>query len=711
MAIPIPPTPALSRFLTCLAPVAGVVLGLGLPTPALFAQTTTVPINVTVPAPQPATTAARIRWLRDEIARHDELYFKKNAPEISDAAYDALKRELQRLEPTLDAPSKASAIGDDRSGTFPTSGHRQPMLSLAKTYTEAELRAFIARTEQRAGGNPQRWVVEPKFDGLAISVTYEHGQLARAVTRGDGQQGDDVTANVRTIQGLVDTLPTGCPQQVELRGEVFIDYAEFARINTERDEAGLAPFSHPRTLAAGTLKLRDPLEVAKRRLRIAFFGLGAWDGPRPQPPTQQALHAQIREWKLPGVESVKIAQNPDEVWAAVTQLGRHRAALGFPTDGAVVKLDDVGLRQELGASAEAPYWTIAYKFPPERVSTRLIGITLQVGRTGIVTPVAELEPVVIAGTTIERASLYNADAIARRDLRVGDSVFVEKAGEIIPVVVGPVLSRRTPTATPFAFPSICPDCAGGLVRNEGEATTRCLQWACPGQLRRRVEHYVSPEAAGIKGMGPVLIAALVDSQRVQTVADLYRLRSNDLVNIGGVSELVARQLLEQIEQSKKVRLPRLIYGLSIPGVGRSAANEVAAGFTNLPQWAGANSSENGNAPKGSSAAIQEYLSQTENRRLIADLLAHGVCPKTVDRSESSGPLSGKSVVLTGTLLGWTRAEAKRHIEAAGGHITDAVNRRTDLVVAGENPGAKLTAARTLSIEIITESELRKRLFE
>ena len=554
-------------------------------------------------------------------------------------------------------------------------------------------------------------MVEPKFDGLAISVTYEHGRLVRAVTRGDGQQGDDVTANVRMIQGLADTLPSGCPQRVELRGEVFIDYAEFARINTEREEAGLAPFSHPRTLAAGTLKLRDPLEVAKRRLRIVFYGLGAWEGAPRQPSTQQALHAQIREWKLPGVESAKIAQNPDEVWASVTQLGRHRAVLGFPTDGAVVKLDDVNLQHELGASAEAPYWAFAYKYPPERINTRLLGITLQVGRTGIVTPVAELEPVVIAGTTIERASLYNADAIARRDLRVGDWVYVEKAGEIIPVVVGPDVSRRSHKVTPFAFPQNCPDCAGKLVRNEGEAITRCVQRDCPGQLRRRVEHYVSPEAAGIKGMGPVLIAALVNGQRIKTVADLYRLRQEDLVNTGGVSELVARQLLEQIEQSKNTRLPHLIYALSIPGIGRVSATEWAADFTNFPQWAAESRRVNGKPELVSSAAAQEFLAQDENRRLIADLQVLGVCPKNANQGGLKGSLTGKNLVLTGTLPSWSRDEAKQRIEAAGGHVIDAVSRRTDLVVVGDNPGMKLTAAHTLGVEIITEPELRKRLTE
>jgi DNA ligase (NAD+) len=653
--------------------------------------------------PEAAPASARIDELRREIARHDALYFKQNTLEISDAAYDGLKQELRQLEQSLgqlpaSAEDSESVIGDDRSDEFPLVSHQQPMLSLEKAYTESELRAFITRVAQRTGRSDLRWVVEPKFDGLAISVTYENGHLLRAVTRGDGHQGDDVTANVRTIPELAVTLPSTFPRSVELRGEVYLDYAEFNRLNQERDDAGETPFTHPRNLAAGTLKLHTPAEVARRRLRIVFYGLGAWDG-LPLPPTsQQALHARIRDWKLPGVESVTTAQTSNEVWTAVTQLGRHRAALSFPTDGAVIKLDDVALQHELGDSAKAPRWSIAYKYPPSRISTRLQQITLQVGRTGIITPLAELEPVVIGGTTVARASLYNAEVIARRDLRIGDWVFVEKAGGIIPVVVGPDVRRRTAALAPYPFPQTCPECAGKLVRNEGEATTRCVQSDCPGQLRRRIEHYVSPDAADIKGMGPVLIAALVNGHCLKTVADLYRLRTADLVYTGGVSERVGRQLIEQIEQSKKTRLGRLIYGLSIPGVGRAAAAEWAAGLENLPQWQAT-----------TPAPAQTYLSQVQNRALITDLIAFGVCPKTAGNASSKGPLFGKTVVLTGTLPSWNRAEARQQIEAVGGHVANAVSRRTHLVVAGENPGSKLNEAQSLGLEIITESELKKRL--
>jgi DNA ligase (NAD+) len=691
----------------------GVVYALACPATAQHSNTAS---DSTVPKQESALTNARLIWLRAEIARHDELYFKKNAPEISDAAYDSLKQELRQLErSTAKSGSAASEVeavpfvGDDRSGGFTSSVHRQPMLSLEKAYTEAELRAFIQRVEQHSGSSKLNWVIEPKFDGLAISVTYENGRLLRAVTRGDGLQGDDVTENVRTITGLAQTLPNGYPQVVELRGEVYIDYAEFGRLNVEREEAGEPLFTHPRNLAAGTLKLHDPKEVSRRHLRIVFYGLGAWEGSPVKPSNQQALHALVRDWHLPGVDSFKIAQTPDEVWAAVTRLGRQCGRLGFPTDGAVVKADACAVQEALGSSAEAPRWAIAYKFPPERVSTRLKAITLQVGRTGIITPVAELESVVIGGTTIERASLYNADAIARRDLRLGDWVYVEKAGEIIPMVVGPDSSRRTSVVTPFEFPLNCPVCLGKLVRNEGEATTRCVQRDCPGQLKRRIEHYASPEAAGIKGLRPVLIAALVDGRKIKTIADLYQLRMDDLVDTGGVSQPVALQLLEQIEQSKKTRLPRMIYGLSIPGVGRAAARDSAAGFTHLASWSAANRTGLAKPDSLRSTPLEAFFTEQENCTLIDNLLSLGVCPKTAEGPQQGGALAGKTVVITGALPSWTRAEAKQRIEAAGGRVTEAVSRRTHIVVTGEGAGAKLAEARALGIQILNEAELRKRL--
>jgi len=626
-----------------------------------------------------ADSDERLRWLRTEIARHDELYFKKAAPEISDAEYDTLKREMRALEKT-----QAQTVGDDRSGAFPTYRHREPMLSLEKAYSEAELRAFIDRVQRAAGGRQEMtWVIEPKFDGLAVSVTYEGGKLVRAVTRGNGLEGDDVTANVLTIADLPRTLPAGCPDVVEVRGEVYMSYAEYNRINAERAEAGEEVFAHPRNLAAGTLKQRDPAEVAKRRLSIVFYGLGAWQGAATAPVSQQALHVQVRAWGLPGVESFAVASTADEVWAAVERVGRQRASLGFPTDGAVVKIDAVAAQRALGASDEAPHWAVAYKFPPERVTTRLRAITLQVGRTGVVTPVAELETVKIGGTTIARATLHNEDEIARRDLRVGDFVYVEKAGEIIPAIAGVDLSRRVPGAEVFAFPDKCPSCETTLVRVEGEAAVRCPNSRCGAQVRRRVEHFASPDGAGIKGLGPVLIETLVTAGKVGSVADLYRLKRED-----GVSAA----MLSEIERSKQVELGRFIFGLGFPGVGQKAAEEMAARVGSL------------------TALMEEAGLSEESRALIVELVKLGVNPQAV-MAVASGSLAGKTVVLTGTLPTWSRAEATRRIEAAGAKVAGSVSRKTDWVVAGEGAGAKLEDAHTLGIMVIDEARLRSLLEE
>ena len=646
------------------------------------------------PATDVAQAAARIHWLRAEIARHNELYFKKAAPEISDADYDLLKRELIILEKTFPQAAASSAVvvapalGDDRSGDFPIYRHREPMLSLNKAYTEEELRAFHGRVERALDRDKQVFVVEPKFDGLALSVTYERGRLVRAVTRGNGREGDDVTANVLTIAGLPrvlravspDGAPNPIPDVVELRGEVYLDYAEFTRINAEREDAGEEPFAHPRNLAAGTLKQRDPAEVAKRRLSVVFYGWGAWQGAQDGPGSQQALHALVRAWGLPGVEKWTVTTSADETWAAVVRLGRERATLAFPTDGVVVKLDSQAGQRQLGASDEAPRWAVAYKFPPERVTTRLRAVTLQVGRTGVVTPVAELEPVNIGGTSISRATLHNADEIARRDLRVGDFVYVEKAGEIIPAITGVDLSRRAPESVAFVFPKECPSCGTPLVRAKGEAAARCPNGRCAAQVRRRIEHFAAPTGVGINGLGPVLIETLVTTRKVGSVADLYRLKRED-----GVTA----QVVTEIEHSRRIELGRFIFGLGLMGVGQKSAETLAARYGSLTALAEADELND------------------ESRAMIAELVVLGVDPQLA--GEESGPLAGKIVVLTGTLPTWSRAEATRRIEAAGGSVAGSVSRRTNLVVAGEGAGAKLTEARALGISVIDEAELRSLL--
>ena len=553
----------------------------------------------------------RIRWLRSEIARHNELYFKKAAPEISDAAYDELKRELAALEKTfpqaatVTGADNSPSLGDDRSGDFPIYRHREPMLSLEKAYNEAELRAFVTKVQRILSDERGEFVVEPKFDGLAISVTYERGKFVRAVTRGNGLEGDDVTANVLTISSLPRTLPASAPEVVEVRGELFIDYAEFTRINAEREAAGEEPFAHPRNLAAGTIKSKDPGEVAKRRLSLVFYGLGAWQGDAQAPETQQALHALLKAWDLPGVERLAVVKRT-EVWAAVEALGRERAKLPYPTDGAVVKIDSRVAQRALGSGDDAPRWAVAYKFSPERMTTRLRAITLQVGRTGAITPVAELEPVRIGGSTVARATLHNADEIARRDLRPGDFVYVEKAGEIIPAVTGVDLNRRGKDVAKFEFPKNCPACGTALER---EATVvRCPNARCAAQVRRRIEYFAAPEGVGIDGLGPALIERLVTAKKVAGVADLYRLTREDGV---------PARVLEEIERSRRAELGRFVFGLGLPGVGRKAAAGLAARYGRL------------------AALAEAEAPGQEGRALIAELVALGVNP------ESRGLLENK----------------------------------------------------------------------
>ncbi|MET0263626.1 MAG: NAD-dependent DNA ligase LigA [Rariglobus sp.] len=665
----------------------------------------------------------RLKWLRSEIARHDDLYFKKATPEISDAAYDALKRELNALEKASAKDSATSSesvsTGDDRSGNFATHRHGEPMLGLDKAYAEAELRAFLNRVSRSVGSDDSVFVVEPKFDGIAISITYEQGRLVRAATRGNGREGDDVTENALTIRNMPRRLSyngasdtkSKPPARVELRGEVYIDYAEFARINSEREEAGLALFANPRNLAAGTLKQKDPADVAARGLKVVFYGYGLWapgDGDA-APSSQQALNAWLRERDLPRVDRYDLEKGASAVLAAVDRWREELKKLPFPTDGVVVKLDSRAQWLRLGNSAEAPRGAIAYKFPPERVSTRVVGITLQVGRSGVITPVAELEPVELAGSKISRATLHNAADLSRRDVRVGDYVFVEKAGEIIPSISGVDLDRRTSEVKAFVFPSECPSCASELQTSKSGATVYCPSKRCPAQIQRKIEHFVAPAAVGIKGLGPVAIATLVRENKISNVADLYRLTAKDLVDAGVRSEAVAKRLLTEIERSKESDLARFILGLGIPQVGRANAEKLADRFGSLKAMSKATDEQLVDFSPVTRDALLAFLAEDENQRMFSAFESVGVNPQQPPMAAVKGPLTGKTVVLTGTLRGMTRAEATRRLTIAGARVVDSVNSRTDLLVAGDDAGSKLAEANAGGIQVIDENRLMKLL--
>jgi DNA ligase (NAD+) len=653
-----------------------------------------------VPATRPSD---QISALRREIVRHDELYHRTAAPEISDAEYDRLKQDLAALErehPDAGAAAPmAAAIGDDRSGLFSTYRHRVPMMSLEKAYAAADVRAFHSRLAKTLGTAELDYVVEPKYDGLAVSVTYENGRLVRAVTRGNGVEGDDITANVLQISGLARELragdAAGTPDVVELRGEIYVPLAEFARINAQRDLAGEPRFANPRNLAAGTVRQLDAREVAGRGLRIVFFGIGACEPALLRPRSQHELHSHLMVWGLPVMEKMWTAHGGDELGRAIHELDRARGGLAFPTDGAVIKLDSTAQQHAAGVNETGPRWALAYKFAPERVETQLRAITLQVGRTGVLTPVAELVPVELAGSKVARATLHNREEIARKDIRVGDFVYVEKAGEVIPAIAGVNLARRSETSRPFEFPIACPECYAPLARSEVEVAVRCPNHACPAQVRRRVEHFASKACLDIDGLGPALIDALVGNGWVNELPDLYRLRPADLLTLGKKNEKTVERLLAAIENSKHAELWRVIHGMGLPQVGAATAKDLARQCGSLAAL----------AEIGVNAA--PVLAEPRYQTLIAGLIAVGFAPRdtTTVRPTGAATLAGKTFVLTGTLPSLTRAQATAKIEAAGGKVVSAVTPGTHFAVVGAEPGAKFEQARALGVVTIDEATL------
>jgi DNA ligase (NAD+) len=661
--------------------------------------------------------ATRIDELRQQIRHHEERYYIDSAPEISDAEFDALVRELQNLERdhpdlvTVDSPTQR--VGGRPVETFASVRHAEPMLSLDNAYNVDELNAFDERLRRGLENveGPVPYVAELKIDGLSVALQYRDGRLVRAATRGDGTTGEDVTASVRTIRDIPHTLNGGPKGTIEVRGEIYLPRKEFERTNKEREEAGEPRFANPRNAASGAIRQIDPEQVRKRGLRAFLYQLVSQDG---TPGTHRKLLDALKQWGLPVEPHWKALKGIDKVaeycreWAEKRSSGAR--ALAFDTDGVVVKLDDIALRSRLGTTSKFPRWAVAYKFPPEQAETTLIRVSVNVGRTGAVTPFAELEPVFIAGTTVSMATLHNANEVARKDIRDGDRVIVEKAGDIIPQVVRVVNPERSDRAERWHMPTLCPRCQSTLIRGENEAVWRCENTSCPAKLQRGLEHFAARHAMNIEGLGESRIAQLIADGLVASYADVYRLTQERLENLERMGKKSAANLIGQIERSKTRDFWRLIFGLGIRHVGERGAQALAGAFGTMDALLAASKDQLQAVPDIGpvvAAAVREYLDQPQNRALIKELAAAGLKMDAPTTASAPGPLSGKTFVLTGTLPAMTREEATEAIQALGGKVTGSVSRKTDHVVAGADPGSKLAKAEILGISVLDETAFRK----
>jgi DNA ligase (NAD+) len=658
--------------------------------------------------------AERVAALRSEIRRHERLYYVLNTPAISDQEYDALERELRELEAgfpdlvTADSPTQR--VGEQPSSDFPSFLHRTPMLSLDNTYSEDELREFEARIFRLVGEREIAYMAELKVDGLSLSLHYEEGRLVRGVTRGDGVRGDDVTPNVRTIRTIPLVLQGRPPRELEARGEAFLPHSRFDAINRERESRDEEPFANPRNAAAGTMKTLDSRVVARRGLDCFMYGLGHLDG---EPPRSQSEALEwLAGWGLKTNPASRRCRGLDEVLAFCGEWREKRDTLEYDIDGVVVKVDDVALQRELGFTAKFPRWAIAYKYAARQASTVVEAIEVQVGRTGKLTPVAHLTPVSLAGSTVSRATLHNEEEVARKDVRVGDTVIIEKGGDVIPKVVEVRLDQRPPKTAPWKPLGVCPVCGGAAVKPEGEVDRRCLNASCPAQVEERFKHFARRDAMDIEGLGDVLVRQLVEKGLVHDFADLYSLRVEDLAGLERMAEKSAGNLVGQIEASKSRGLRRLLFGLGIRFVGERAAMLLARHFRSMDALARAGVDEvDAIYEIGPAVAnsVRDWFAAEANRRLVERLAERGLRMAEEGPPPPSATFQGMQFVLTGALEGMSRDEAKAAIEARGGRVTSSVSKKTSVVVVGADAGSKLEKARELGLECIDEAELRRRL--
>ena len=658
-----------------------------------------------------ADALQRISELREQIRHHDYLYYAEARPEVSDAEYDALMRELRELEAafvdlvTPDSPTQR--VAGQPVDAFRPVEHRAAMLSLDNATSPDDLREFEARLGRALPGARFAYVCEPKIDGLGIALLYERGRFVRGATRGDGRVGEDITANLKTIRSLPMRLKgrLAALPEVEVRGEAFMPRAEFERLNRALEESGEATFANPRNAAAGTVRQKDPAASAKRPLDAFLYHLGS--APGFDVATHGDALAALREAGFKTNPKAARCERLDDVVAYCARLEAERDALAYDADGVVVKVDSLDAQRRLGSTTHHPRWAIAFKFAARQATTVVQAIEVNVGKTGALTPVAKLTPVPLAGVTISNVSLHNEDEIRRKDVRVGDTVLIERAGDVIPYVVQVIAAKRPAGAPEFAFPERCPACGGVAFRPEGEAYWRCMNAACPAQLKERLKHFGSRRAMDIEGLGDAAIEQLVDRGLVKDFADLYRLTAEQLAELERFAEKSAQNLATALEGSKGRGLARLLNALGIRLVGERVARLLAMRYGSVERLAAASEAELAGAHgigETIAASVRKFFDDESNRRVLDELGRLGVdLTERTATAEGPKPLAGKTFVLTGTLAALTREAAREAVEALGGRVTSSVTRKTDYVVVGDTPGSKADDARRLGVATVDEA--------
>ncbi len=645
----------------------------------------------------------RAEKLRAELKYHSDLYYNQDNPEIDDFSYDKMMRELEDIEarfPELITPDSPTVkVGGQAGEKFSPVTHTVQMASLHDSFSFDELRDFDRKVRETVG-NP-KYVVEPKIDGLSVSVEYVDGVLSRASTRGDGITGEDVTDNILTIKSLPHRLENA-PRYLELRGEVYMSFESFSQLTKRQEEKEEKTFKNPRNAAAGSLRQKDSGITAQRNLDIFIFNIQQIEG-KDLNSHEQSLDY-IKSLGIP-VAFYKSFDNIEDVIAEINKIGDNRGSYSFAIDGAVVKVDDFNMRERLGSTAKFPRWAEAYKYPPEEKETTLLSVEINVGRTGVLTPVGIFEPVLLAGTTVSRATLHNIDFITEKEICVGDRVLIRKAGEIIPEVLS--VTKHGENSKPFEFPKLCPSCSSPVTRAEGEAAVRCTNTDCPAQLMRHLIHFVSRDAMDIEGLGPAVLEQLADAEMIKSPADLYRLKFEDILLLDKKKEKSAKNLINAIEKTKDNELYRLIYALGIPHIGLKAAQLLCGKFPTIDDVMNASADEI-NSIDGfgdiMAQSVAQYFSLESTRSLIDELKTLGLKMTPAEVKKEDGVFEGKTFVLTGTLPTMSRKEASKLIEDNGGKTSSSVSKKTDFVLAGESAGSKLTKAQSLGVTVISEEE-------